>query len=339
MATKTATVLLGAGAFALALAGLVPATVAPALQKAPATENLETHSRSAAKIYNIASKQLEDIEVDLTRKITPAVDGKGGYLGTSDVAVYHELLALVRVDADGALTPVDARGEFRGIRAGESNIAFDRSTGEGVAGYEDTYDVVGAQTVKFPFGTEKKAYDYLDQTSGRAWPVRYARTTTIDGLEVYVFEGTVPEVSLGQYGPLEGTDTLYSNKARTVYVEPVTGSIVSSETAPLTKVKFADGAVRTVLDVQNLVPTKQTLADRVAAAKDSKRSVQLLGAAPYVLGLLGLVLLGLGVVSLRRHRGTTVDLTDSTPARRTGIRAKLPLPRHEPTVDPARVQR
>jgi hypothetical protein len=326
--------LMGAGAFTIALAVLVPAAIAPALEKAPAKEDLTTHSRSAAKILNSATGQMEDITVDLTRVISPAVDGKGGYLGSSDVGVYHELLSLARVGADGDVQAVDARGRYTGLRAGESTIAFDRSTGVGKLNvYGETWHTTG-QTVKFPFGTKKQTYQYFDQTSKRAWPVSYTATTKVKGLEVYVFKGSIPETSLGQYGVLTGTDTLYSNTGRTVYVEPVTGSIVSSETAPQTSIKFADGKVSPALLVENLVPTDATIANRVDAAKGDKSKVQMLQRAPYVLGALGLLLLVGGLYLYLSRRRTVVQ--PGQHAARPDVSGKLPTPRSEPAVDPAR---
>jgi hypothetical protein len=311
--TKTATALIGAGAFSLAMAGLVPTVVAPAVLKAPSTEDVTTHSRSTAQKLNTATGELERITVDLTRRITGQAGEGGKYLGSSETGVYRELLNLAVVGPDGDVNTVDARGRYSGLRAGESVIAFDRSTGQGKVGvYGETWNTTG-QTVKFPFGTEKKTYDYYDQTSKRAWPVSYERTTTIDGLEVYVFTGSIPETSLGQYGVLEGTDTLYSNKGRTVYVEPVTGSIVSSETAPQTSIRFADGKVSPALLVDNLVPTDETIADRVAAAKDSKAKAQAVQRAPWALGALGLLLLGGGFWAGGRRRTRTIDLDGPRP--------------------------
>ena len=335
MPNLTAKALLGAGAFSVAMAALVPVALTPALAKAPAKEDVTTHSRSQAQILNAATGKLEPTTVDLTRKITTATDAKGKYRGTGDVAVYPELLNLARVLPDGTVYTVDARGRYAGLRAGEFTIAFDRKTGAGKPGVlGDTYGTTG-QTVKFPFDTQKKTYEYFDQTSKRAWPVSYSGTTKVQGLTVYVFKGTIPEVSLGQYGELKGTDTLYSNTGRTVYVEPVTGSIVSSETAPQTSIKFADGSVKQALLVENLVPTKEAIADRVSAAKSSKSKVQALHAAPWVLGVLGLLLLagGAALSGRRRHRAAAQG------GPRPDVSGVLPSPRSEPAVDPARVRR
>ena len=328
MPTKLATSLVGAGAFCLALAAAVPLAVAPALLKAPAKENVTTHSRSAAQKLNTATGELEPLTIDLTRKITTATDAKGKYLGDGTVGVYQELLSLAPVGSDGDVESVDARGRYSGLRAGEGTIAFDRKTGQGVVGkYGETWHTTG-QTVKFPFDTQKKTYEYYDQTSKRAWPVSYSSTTKIDGLTVYVFKGTIPETSLGQYGVLEGTDTLYSNKGRTVYVEPTTGSIVSSETAPQTSIKFADGSVKQALLVDNLVPTKETIADRVAFTKDTLSKVHMLQRAPWALGALGLLLLAGGGL-LGRRRAAAADVV----APRPDVSGQLPTPRAEAKVD------
>jgi hypothetical protein len=329
---KTATVLIGAGAFSLALAGLVPTVVTPALLKAPAEVDVVTQSRSAAQKLNIATGELEQITVNLTRTIKTHADASGKLVGDADTAVYDELLNLAVVGADGDVQTVDARGRYSGLRAGEFVVAFDRKTGVGKPGtMGDTTGTTG-QTVKFPFGTEKQTYQYFDQTSKRAWPMAYTRTTTVKGLEVYEFKGSIPETSLGQYGVLEGTDTLYSNKGRTVLVEPVTGSIVSSSTSPQTSIRFADGSVKQALLVDDLVPSDATVADRVADAKASKRKAQALDAAPWALGSLGLLLLGGGFLAGRRRES-------ASDAPRPDVSGRLPVARNEPAVEPAKARR
>jgi hypothetical protein len=331
---KTVKALIGVGAFSLALAGLVPAALAPALLKAPAKEDVTTHSRSAAQILNAATNELEPVTVDLTRTLKTGTDTKGKYLGSSSVAVLDEVLSLARVLPDGTVSSVDARGRYAGIKADDATLAYDRKSGKGVPGkFGDTYDTT-AQTVKFPFDTKKATYQFYDQTSHKAWPVSYTGTTKVDGLSVYVFKGTVPEVSLGQYGELTGTDTLYSNKGRTVYVEPVTGSIVSAETAPQTSIKFADGTVKQALLIDNLVPTKATIADRVADAKSHKSQVLMVHRAPYVLGVLGLLLIGGGIAAGGRGK----ESSPGQPAPRPDVSGKMPAPRQEPAVDPSTVR-
>ncbi len=323
MPNKTATTLLGAGAFCLALAVMVPTLVTPGILKAPGEIDLVTHSRSAAQRLNTATGKLDPIQVDLTRTLSTHAGANGKLAGTANTGAYNDLLSLAVVGADGELQTVDARGRYIGLKAQSLVVAFDRKSGVGRPGIlGDSYGTKG-QTVKFPFDTQKRTYQYFDQPSTRAWPVNYVRTTTVKGLQVYEFTGTVPEVELGQFGALSGTETLYSNNGRTVLVEPVTGSIVSATTSPQTSIRFANGTVAKALLVDSLVPTDATVAERVSNAKSSKRTALALYRAPWVLGVLGLLLLA-GGAALRRRRaqaaqpvgGGYIDLTSALPAPR-----------------------
>ena len=313
MRHKAATALLGLGAFCLALALLVPTVLTPRLLKAPATIDLTTHSRSEAQKLNSATNELEPTTVDLTRRLRTHAASEQRFAGDGERAVYDELLNLAEVGNDGEVVTLDEDGEYAGLRAGASVVAFDRSTGKGVPGFQgDTWETT-AQTVKFPFDTKQQTYEYYDQTSQRAWPVSFKGSSRVMGLEVYEFSGTIPETELGQYGELEGTTQIYSNTGRTVLVEPVTGSIVSSTTSPQTSIRFADGTVRPALLVDELVPTDETIAGRVAEAEDSKRSAQLLQRAPWLLGLVGALLLLIGLalaVAGRRSRTDDDDRDD-----------------------------
>jgi hypothetical protein len=331
--TKTATALTGLGAFAIAMAVLTPAVAAPALKKAPLKEDVTTHSRSTAQILNAATGQLEPASVELIRHLTTARGSNGKALGSSSTAAYQELLTLTRVAPDGSVTTIDARGRFIGLTASKGVMAFDRSTGAGKVGkFGETYHTTG-QIVKFPFNTKKGTYQYYDQTSGKAWPVSFTRTTKVDGLSVYEFKGTVPEQRLGQYGVLPNTEEIYSNAGRTVLVEPKTGEIVSSTTSPQISIQFADGSVKQALLVDSLVPTAATVKDRVDQAKSDKKMLGLLSLAPWLLGLLGLLLLG-GAFGLNRRSRAHGE----HPGSRPDVSGALPTPRGEPAVDPAKTR-
>jgi hypothetical protein len=318
---KTANALLGAGAFCLAMGVMVPTLVTPGILKAPGEIDLVTHSTSAAQRLNTATGKLEPIQVDLTRTLSTHSTAKGQLTGTANTGVYNDLLSLAVVGPDGDVQTVDARGRYIGLKAQSLVVAFDRKTGVGRPGVlGDTYGTAG-QTVKFPFDTKKRTYPFYDQSSHQAWPVSYVRTTTVKGLKVFEFKGTVPQVDLGQFGALTGTGTLYSNSGRTLLVEPVTGSIVSSATSPQTSIRFADGKVAKALLIDNLVPSDATVAERVSNAKSNKRIALALYRAPWVLGALGLLLLAGGVLRRRRAAVTephlSLDLSGSLPAPRS----------------------
>jgi hypothetical protein len=332
---KTANALLGAGAFCLALGVLVPTLVTPGILKAPGDINLVTHSRSAAQRLNTATGKLEPIHVDLTRTLSTHAGTNGKLAGTANTGVYNDLLSLAVVGPDGDLQTVDARGRYIGLKAQSLVVAFDRKTGVGRPGVLGDSYLTKGQTVKFPFDTKKRTYQYYDQPSGQAWPVNYVRTLTVKGLKVYEFKGTIPQVELGQFGALTRTETLYSNSGRTVLVEPVTGSIVSSTTSPQTSIRFADGTVAKALLVDELVPTDATVAERVSNAKSNKRIALALYRAPWVLGLLTLLLLAGGV--LGRRRGAALEVTE--PHQPIDLTGSLPSPRTEQAATKRTVKR
>ena len=74
---------------------------------------------------------------------------------------------------------------------------------------------------KFPFDVEKKSYPFWDGTVGRAVNVVYDGTVTLDGIETYKFPNTVEDEPIDV---AEGVPGTYTNV--TVYVEPMTGSII-----------------------------------------------------------------------------------------------------------------
>lgn len=328
MRNKKATVLIGVGVYFLTLALLVPLVLQPVLLKAPAKIDLETHSRSTALKMDTSTGRLRQVDVDLTRRLTThTINGK--VAGSDRVGVYDELLDLKQVNPDGTLPPSLVGGTYQGLSAQTSVIAFDRSSGKGVHRYGDTWSTV-AQTTKFPFGVQKRTYRYYDQPSHAAWPVSYVRTLTVKGLQVYEFHGTIPQISLGQYGVLAGTDTLYSNNGRTVWVEPVTGSIVSSTTSPQTRIRMPNGTITPALLVKELVPTDATIAERVSYSKGVKSSAEALYAAPWVLGGVAVVLLVLGTVLAVRTRRSQVIVLPGTGT--DGRHGAVPSPRTESAV-------
>lgn len=313
--------LVGAGVFCLVLALLVLTVAQPRLLKAPTDNAVATESLGTARILDAATQSYNEQTLRLDRILRNATSG------TSDTAVYAEQLRIYPVNADGdvllrsggtAPTPFED-GEFVGSRLDNLVVAFDRKTGEGKPDVpEDTYGTT-AYTVKLPFGTEREidgepaTYDFFDQTSGQAFPITYTGTETIDGLEVYRFEGGIDPIVLDQqFGELEGTRTGYENKGRTVLVEPVTGSIVSIVTSPVSSIVAPDGTQTVALEVTApLTPTADTIAERVAEAQDSKSSANLISfTLPLILGVLGVVLLLAGLLLLARRARSGDDEDD-----------------------------
>ncbi len=304
--------LVGAGVFCLVLSLLVLTVAKPRLLKAPTSNAVTTESLGTARVLDGATQSYGEQTLRLDRILRNVTKGNG------DTAVYAEQLRLYPVDSAGKVllkdgstadTPFVA-GKFVGTKLDNNVVAFDRSTGQGKPGVDgDTYNTT-AYTVKLPFGTEKQmngkpaTYDFFDQTSGQAFPITYSGTETVEGLEVYRFEDTIAPIVIDkQFGELAGTKTGYSNKGRTVLVEPVTGSIISIVTSPISSIVNADGSKTVALEVTKpLTPTADTVAALVSDAKDSKSKANLISfTLPLVLGILGLLLLVAGLLLLLRR--------------------------------------
>ena len=57
--------------------------------------------------------------------------------------------------------------------------------------------------LKFPFGTEKKTYQFWDTTLRKAFPIEFKGETKLNGLKVYVFEQDIPKQEVPLAKPLE----------------------------------------------------------------------------------------------------------------------------------------
>lgn len=141
------------------------------------------------------------------------------------------------------------------INRAESRIALDRVSGAAVSWPGQCYNDIkltgktqtackpgniqySGQLYLFPFGTEKKTYQYYDGTLRRALPMEYRGQEKIAGLPTYRFEQSVPQQDLPQdketldgllsfLAPGATTGTMTYQASRTLWVEPMTGAIVA----------------------------------------------------------------------------------------------------------------
>jgi hypothetical protein len=117
----------------------------------------------------------------------------------------------------------------------EEVYAMDRHTGAAANCCGERPKMSG-ETLKFPFGTEKKDYQLWDPSANGSFAVSYVRTEDLDGVEAYVFEGQSDPISIG---PLDlpnsligvtgqgqtSTTQMYQAKT-TVWIEPITGQVL-----------------------------------------------------------------------------------------------------------------
>jgi hypothetical protein len=316
MRSKIASALVGLGVFLIVAAVLVRAYAYPTLTKVPANyESVTELEANGAQVFNSDPKVLKTETTDLD--ITARTVADSGADAPDDVAVWVTSTTLTR--ADGTV-----------FQQQRERTAFDASTGEAVDCAkcepwveldEDLQKPVerNGQTLKFPFGTEKKDYLVWDGTLGKATPARFEGEEKIDGLTVYKFVQTiepqsvevreVPGVVFGSERAAVLADMFYA-MTRTYYIEPHTGSPINRVEERQQELRYED------VVVPAFTGTVQYTEEQVSKSVEDTRSkaTMLAGAKllfPLVMGLLGLLLLGLGLVMNRSAQRDRDDAADS----------------------------
>lgn len=185
------------------------------------------------------------------------------------------------------------------------------------------------QLYKFPFGTEKKTYQYFDRDLRKALPMQFQGTETIKGLETYRFQQVVPETQLpfaadrlsgllNAFAPGAKSGQVSYSNTRTMWVEPVSGTLIKVQEQQKKTLTPDVGAPTALLD-GNFVYTDQTVTNNVNSAGDTKSGVQLIGRTlPIGLAVLGALLLIIGLIlvttgrrSAARHRAEELSASDN----------------------------
>jgi hypothetical protein len=207
-------------------------------------------------------------------------------------------------------------------------VAWDRKTGEAVNCCAEAVDGTPTKheglSYKFPFHTEKKSYQFFDVTAKKAYPMNYKGSETIQGLTVYRFEQPIAPVQtattevpgdlIGEPGATAQAARFYSN-TRTVWIEPLTGIIIKGEEKQHQVFRNSAGEDKVTLIDVTLTFNAKTQTQQADLAKDGRSKAALVGLwAPLLLGLVGLILIVLGILSLRR-RDNPAGPTSPSPQR------------------------
>ncbi len=206
------------------------------------------------------------------------------------------------------------------LNAGTYRVCLDRRTAVAVDCAVDHVDYdrpvsVAGLTLTFPFGTEERDYDVLNSTARGAFPATFEGVEEVGGLETYRFEMSVPETvirSTDVPGALAGepdkatvtADVVYSNE-RTIWVEPTSGVIVTSEEHPNTVVRGPDGETGVTILAGDFAGSEETIAAGVERAEDFRGQISLVKTTlPLIMAGVGLLLIVLGaVLTARAVRG------------------------------------
>lgn len=315
MRGKMGRVLIALGAFMIVTAALSRFYAYDQLAVAPKNQDsVTTLVGPDATIFDRTT--LDEVQTDLTTTAltvgsVEAADDEGGNVVVWDTST-------------STRTSDDVQ-----ISASVERVAFDATTAEAVDCC-GTYvsEEEGVETpvvregllVKFPFQTGKQTYDWWDSDLGESVPIEYVEEEEVEGLNTYKFEHTIePTITstsevpaslmgLDQEGNVDG-DFTYSN-VRTLWVEPETGVIIKRAEQQFNTIQYqGEDQVTTTAVTTGYDDT--TVTDNVETYGQLAMLLGLLRTTvPIVLLLLGLGLLGLGLVWVRRE-----DSPEATPAR------------------------
>lgn len=305
-------VLLALGAFMIVAALLLPTYGASGLVKIPLDQFSETVAEAqGATVFSVPDlKEREGVNLVATRRVKSDVKA-----GSSDTVVFDVFL---RVE-DPDLVVDDPKD--RVVTATTDRVALDRRTSEAVKCCDENVNGEPTEhrglTYKFPFGTEKKTYQYFDNTALKTYPIRFVNTEQIEGIEAYKFQMTAEPVEIDQLevpGSLVGSTEktveaprFYTN-TRTIWVEPTSGVIVKGQEEQLHTLRDENGDDKVTLVNATLTWNDETVEQQSELAKENSDKISLITKTlPIALGIIGVVLLLVGLFLLfSGRRRTTV---------------------------------
>lgn len=307
-------VLVGLGVFLIVAAGLVRFYAVPTLTKVPSGYQSTTHlEATGAQIFNsdpeVLAPETHDLVITSETREDASADAPEGVVvwvnaTTTDKATGGNFqLSTERVAFD------DSTGAA--VECADCKTWIAESDGETVEEVPTTFE---GQIYKFPFNTQRKAYDVWDGPTGEAVPAEYDGEESIQGLRVYKFvqviEPTVIEtrdVPGSVFGEEETVqaDMEYA-MTRTFYVEPATGAPVHRVEERVQELVYDGERVPAFVGTVHYTDAQvDENVDDVAT-----RATLLSGARilyPLILVLLGALLLGVGLVLNRRQQSDVDD--------------------------------
>ena len=296
-------VVLALGSFMVVAAILLPTYVA----SNPVTMPLDQYTVSVATSDNATVFDVDTLTVQQNVPVesTQTVRADVGS-STSKVVVFDEFQVVENTTNDKQIT-------FSSDRVG-----LNRRSAETVEGFDAAVDdeptTHSGLLYKWPFGAEKKSYQYFDSTVKKPFTARYVDTEKIGGLETYKYQMEIPATKIGELdvpGNLVGSTApdvkapRYYKNIRTVWVEPKTGIILKGQEQQSQTLRDAAGTDKLTLFAATMTFDRQTIDEAVSEAKDAISQINLVSTvAPLVVGILGVILVVAGLFLALRRGGT-----------------------------------
>jgi len=320
-------VLLALGVFGIVLGLLLRFYAYERLALVPLNRSSESISKGENMTVFYPSKLRQDRGVDVTATRLVQGDPKAAEAKPDGMVMVWDV-GLVIEDTDGIV--ISSSLDHLCLNR-QTNQAVQPCAGEGIS--EDDGKIGPADSVthrglsyKFPFGTEKRDYEWFDNLAKKAFPIRYDSTETIDGVETYKFVQKVPLTKLDDRdvpGSVVGKPDVpsmtvgrYYENTRTVWIEPYSGVVVKGQEELQQTLRGSDGRDLLTVFGGTLAFTQDTVtkaADDAKEARSQLRLVRVIG--PVVLVSVG-ALLALVGLALFLFGGGGGAAASGQPARR-----------------------
>lgn len=195
------------------------------------------------------------------------------------------------------------------ISYSQNRVAIDRRSSSlvtccGARLGKDTSVNFSGYEFKFPFHTKKQTYPFFDTVLKHTVPMRYQGTDTVDGVAVYRFQSQVPDTAfktmtvpgsfIGSKKPSVHAKRYYRD-TRTYWVEPTSGIFVKVEDHHTEVFKDAAGNDHTIAFDGDMRSDPASVKHEADFAASTATEIKLVGWAPWILYLAGVICLGIAV--------------------------------------------
>lgn len=298
-------ILIGLGAFFITLSPLVRFYAAGQLISAPT----DVYSKNTLRAENATYFDASSLQQRQGVTVTATDTTRGNVSASNDEEAVYDKFTAISDETNG--TPIQYQ---------QRQIVFDRHTTalKSVKSGSDTQPkkLPGGIGVVWPFGLEKKDYQYYDGTSAQLRPVKFDGVEKVKGVEAYRFVQTIEPTPVQTPGaepgkPLELPGEMlgleksagsvpvqaYFQGTITMWVEPQTGSPIRQNQKVRQTLRTQDGTGQLVIADFDLRMIDSDVAKLTRLAKENMSKIVLIKSivppAALVVGVISLAV-GLG---------------------------------------------
>jgi hypothetical protein len=305
-------VLIGVGVFGLVFAGVVRFWVYPNAEKTPLNLDVPIIGTGPAQVFDTTTGQLQSVQLRADR--TVKVDSQAS--DSKNVVAVERLCIVIQKDNPPPCVPGDDPRLLPGTPSTD-RVASDRKTAEAVNDPKYGENVNGDTSIKhvglsykWPFHAKKQTYQFFNPDVGQAYPATFEGTEKINGLTLYKYVSLTPKTEANVAGDIPG----YYIDTRTVWIDPVTGTIVKGNEHQIRQFRGGSLDGQTAVDL-NLTFDDATVKYQTNKATDGRNQIELVSFWLPLAGLIvGVLALAGGVFLLIRGRRQQPPPSEVPPA-------------------------